>query len=416
MRDVTTLLLDAHPSGSRRRDRRARPRKSSAPRLRARARRAASSSIRPSSWRARRFFTATQWSGLWGEVSPVPACALTVLKGGERIEAGGRRFEVAYTPGHASHHVSYFNAETGIAFVGDTAGIKIVENGYVLPPTPPPDINLEAWDESLRTIEGWRPETLFLTHFGPYGGASALIAELRDHLALAADLVKTSLVARRARRTARAMVCRRTAPRAAPEARRRRGPFVRDRWPPRSELARTGEVLAEKESVVESDLCGRCLDFRDVCRPAFRIDQQAQGEALASAVGGRRRHAVHGREDSAGSQRGGQGSESRTSRSSWNCTSRYSGIETAPWHSTNTPNSLTFLVITLANRVVPRWSFHVRRAGRLTERRSAVRLFDAEFVGVTTGPGLGHWKLQGMPDERIKLGADDLAEAGRLCR
>ena len=131
---------------------------------------------------------------LWGEVSPVPASALTVLKGGERIDAGGRRFEVAYTPGHASHHVSYFNAETGIAFVGDTAGIKIVENGYVLPPTPPPDINLEAWDESLRTIEGWRAETLFLTHFGPYGGASALIAELRDHLALAADLVKTSLV------------------------------------------------------------------------------------------------------------------------------------------------------------------------------------------------------------------------------
>jgi glyoxylase-like metal-dependent hydrolase (beta-lactamase superfamily II) len=131
---------------------------------------------------------------LWGEVSPVPASALTVLKGGERIDAGGRRFEVAYTPGHASHHVSFFNAETGIAFVGDTAGIKIVENGYVLPPTPPPDINLEAWDESLRTIEGWRAETLFLTHFGPYGGASALIAELRDHLALAADLVKTSLV------------------------------------------------------------------------------------------------------------------------------------------------------------------------------------------------------------------------------
>jgi len=130
---------------------------------------------------------------LWGEVSPVPASALMVLKGGERIDAGGRPFEVAYTPGHASHHVSYFNADTGIAFVGDTAGIKIVENGYVLPPTPPPDINLEAWDESLRTIEGWRAETLFLTHFGPYGAASALIAELRDHLALAADLVKTSL-------------------------------------------------------------------------------------------------------------------------------------------------------------------------------------------------------------------------------
>jgi glyoxylase-like metal-dependent hydrolase (beta-lactamase superfamily II) len=130
---------------------------------------------------------------LWGEVSPVPERALVVLKGGEHIEEGGRRLEVAYTPGHASHHVSYFNSDTGIAFVGDTAGIKIVENGYVLPPTPPPDINLEIWDESLRTIEAWRPDTLFLTHFGPYGGASPHIAELRDHLALAADLVRRSL-------------------------------------------------------------------------------------------------------------------------------------------------------------------------------------------------------------------------------
>jgi glyoxylase-like metal-dependent hydrolase (beta-lactamase superfamily II) len=130
---------------------------------------------------------------LWGEVSPVPASSLVVLKGGERIEAGGRPLDVAYTPGHASHHVSYYNSDTGIAFVGDTAGIKIAENGYVLPPTPPPDINLETWEESLRTIEAWRPDTLFLTHFGPYGSAGPHIAELRDHLALAANLVRTSL-------------------------------------------------------------------------------------------------------------------------------------------------------------------------------------------------------------------------------
>jgi glyoxylase-like metal-dependent hydrolase (beta-lactamase superfamily II) len=130
---------------------------------------------------------------LWGEVVPVPASSLVILNGGERIEEGGRAFEVAYTPGHASHHVSYFNDETGIAFVGDTAGIKIVEHGYVLPPTPPPDIDLEIWEESLRTIESWHPETLFLTHFGPHGAASAHLAELRDHLALAADLVRLSL-------------------------------------------------------------------------------------------------------------------------------------------------------------------------------------------------------------------------------
>jgi glyoxylase-like metal-dependent hydrolase (beta-lactamase superfamily II) len=130
---------------------------------------------------------------LWGEVAPVPAHALTVLKGGERIDAGGRTFEVAYTPGHASHHVSYFNRDGRIAFVGDTAGIKLQPAGFVLPPTPPPDIDLEAWEHSLETIEAWQPDTLFLTHFGPYGPSGPHLTELRDHLRLAADLVKTSL-------------------------------------------------------------------------------------------------------------------------------------------------------------------------------------------------------------------------------
>jgi glyoxylase-like metal-dependent hydrolase (beta-lactamase superfamily II) len=130
---------------------------------------------------------------LWGEISPVPAAALVVLKGGERVEAGGRVLEVAYTPGHAWHHVSYFNADSGIAFVGDTAGIKIHENGYVLPPTPPPDIDLEAWERSLATIEAWGPETLFLTHFGPHAPSRPHITELREHLALAAEVVKRSL-------------------------------------------------------------------------------------------------------------------------------------------------------------------------------------------------------------------------------
>jgi glyoxylase-like metal-dependent hydrolase (beta-lactamase superfamily II) len=130
---------------------------------------------------------------LWGEVSPVPASALTVLTGGERLDIAGRRLDVAYTPGHASHHVSYYNAESGIAFAGDVAGIRIHDNGYILPPTPPPDIDLDAWEQSLRILERWNPETLFLTHFGPHGSSGPHIAELRDHLDLMAGLARASL-------------------------------------------------------------------------------------------------------------------------------------------------------------------------------------------------------------------------------
>jgi glyoxylase-like metal-dependent hydrolase (beta-lactamase superfamily II) len=130
---------------------------------------------------------------LWGEFLAVPAERMIVLKGGERIAGGGRDFEVAYTPGHASHHVSFFSADTGIAFVGDAAGVRLHANGYNVPPTPPPDIDLEAWNDSLRTIGDWRAETLFITHFGPYEPVGAHLTELADHLSLTSGLVKASL-------------------------------------------------------------------------------------------------------------------------------------------------------------------------------------------------------------------------------
>jgi glyoxylase-like metal-dependent hydrolase (beta-lactamase superfamily II) len=130
---------------------------------------------------------------LWGAVEPVPRDSMVVLRGGERIEAGGRALEVAYTPGHASHHVSYFSADTGIAFVGDTAGVKLLPDAVVLPATPPPDVDLELWSESFRIIDAWRPDTLFLTHFGPSSPPRTHLIDLRDHLEAAARLVEQSL-------------------------------------------------------------------------------------------------------------------------------------------------------------------------------------------------------------------------------
>jgi glyoxylase-like metal-dependent hydrolase (beta-lactamase superfamily II) len=130
---------------------------------------------------------------LWGDVLPVPEAALTVLRGGERIAAGGRDFAVAYTPGHASHHVSYFSRDTGIAFVGDTAGVRLLPDGINVPPTPPPDIDLDAWRESLAAIAAWNPSTLFITHFGPHQPVASHLAELADNLAMTADLARQSL-------------------------------------------------------------------------------------------------------------------------------------------------------------------------------------------------------------------------------
>ena len=133
-----------------------------------------------------------QMDRLWGEFAAVPADRIVSLAGGEQIDAGGRRFDVAYTPGHASHHVSFFDASSGVAFVGDTAGI-CVDEGYILPPTPPPDIDLEAWAVSLERILAWSPSTLFLTHFGPSMHARTHCAALMENLQMTAGYVRRSL-------------------------------------------------------------------------------------------------------------------------------------------------------------------------------------------------------------------------------
>ena len=175
---------------------------------------------------------------LWGEVRPVPADAIVALAGGERITASGRDLDVAYTPGHASHHVSYFSADSGIAFVGDTAGIRVTPGGFVLPPTPPPDIDLEAWRDSLRRIEAWGAETLFLTHFGPSAPVGPHLRELGDHLELTRRLAAESLAQDGTDETREQWFARRDPARAAPAHERRRRADVRSGGKVRFELAR----------------------------------------------------------------------------------------------------------------------------------------------------------------------------------
>jgi glyoxylase-like metal-dependent hydrolase (beta-lactamase superfamily II) len=99
---------------------------------------------------------------LWGEILPVPKENVRVLSGGETVHG----MRVAYTPGHASHHVCYLHEESGTAFVGDVAACRIPPSNLIVPPTPPPDIDIETWEGSLDTVAAWEPERLGLTHFG----------------------------------------------------------------------------------------------------------------------------------------------------------------------------------------------------------------------------------------------------------
>jgi glyoxylase-like metal-dependent hydrolase (beta-lactamase superfamily II) len=128
-----------------------------------------------------------QMERLWGEVAPVPQENLKPLRGGEEVLG----FRVAYTPGHASHHVSYLHPPSGRAFVGDTAAVRIPPSDFVLPPTPPPDIDLDLWEDSIERILDWRPESLGLTHFGEVADPESHLEVVRARLREQAELATT---------------------------------------------------------------------------------------------------------------------------------------------------------------------------------------------------------------------------------
>ncbi len=124
---------------------------------------------------------------LWGAVIPVPEANVRVLTGGETIDG----WTVEYTPGHAKHHVAYLHEGTGTAFTGDVAGVR-VGRGPTLPPTPPPDIDVELWLESIDTVAAWKPERLAITHFGIHEDAAAQLAELKETLPWLAEAARTT--------------------------------------------------------------------------------------------------------------------------------------------------------------------------------------------------------------------------------
>ena len=134
---------------------------------------------------------------LWGDMLPVPEENLRVLDGDETLFDGA--FEVAYTPGHASHHVSYLHSD-GVAFVGDVGGVRIDGSPLTIPPSPPPDIDVEKWHASIERVAAWKPRQLVMTHFGASNDVDAQLSELAERLdafaAIARDSDRESFVDR----------------------------------------------------------------------------------------------------------------------------------------------------------------------------------------------------------------------------
>ena len=120
---------------------------------------------------------------LWGELAPVPESAVEIV--GDSVLG----LEAWPTPGHASHHVSFLGAD-GACYAGDAAGARILPSSLIVPVSPPPDIDVDAWERSLDEIEARRPERLCLPHFGVVEDAEEHLAEMRRRLRTWAERVR----------------------------------------------------------------------------------------------------------------------------------------------------------------------------------------------------------------------------------
>lgn len=124
-----------------------------------------------------------QMDTLWGEMRPIEETLLYAPQHGETITVGDQRFTSWYTPGHASHHIAWelHEGDQSVIFSGDVAGVKI-GNGPVQPPCPPPDIDIEAWLQSIQLMRELDAPTLLLTHFGVITDKHSHLDSLERHL------------------------------------------------------------------------------------------------------------------------------------------------------------------------------------------------------------------------------------------
>jgi glyoxylase-like metal-dependent hydrolase (beta-lactamase superfamily II) len=115
---------------------------------------------------------------LWGDVAAVPEDRVTILRGGEEIEG----LNVHYAPGHARHHVVYHDPESGDVYTGDVAGVSVPPSDFAAAPTPPPEIEVEVWLESLQMLRALEPLRICMTHFGSKDDVEGQIARVEAWL------------------------------------------------------------------------------------------------------------------------------------------------------------------------------------------------------------------------------------------
>lgn len=125
---------------------------------------------------------------LWGAAIPIDPERVVTLDDGATIEIGGRELRALETPGHASHHLAFWDERSGIVFTGDAGGVRMQGTDWVCPPTPPPDLDLDTWADSIASLRALGARRLCPTHFGPFDDVEPHLDQLQVNLAEFRDL------------------------------------------------------------------------------------------------------------------------------------------------------------------------------------------------------------------------------------
>lgn len=110
---------------------------------------------------------------LWGETSPVPEAQIVPFEDGQTINVAGRTLQVIFTPGHASHHVVFWDSGSDALFMGDLAGARMPGHDFISATVPPPEVDRDLWAQSIARLQPLRPQRLYLTHYGAFDDGAA---------------------------------------------------------------------------------------------------------------------------------------------------------------------------------------------------------------------------------------------------
>jgi glyoxylase-like metal-dependent hydrolase (beta-lactamase superfamily II) len=116
---------------------------------------------------------------LWGPIAPVPTDRIVALRGGERFPLLHGELQVLATPGHAKHHLAFFDTALRGIFTGDGAGVRLEHSSHLRPAVPPPDMDLEQLFASLDVMRGTDPKIVLFSHFGPSPDGAADLVRYR---------------------------------------------------------------------------------------------------------------------------------------------------------------------------------------------------------------------------------------------